>query len=150
MRRRVEINSNPDPEPPQENSPLNEPDGVRCCDQWMEPCCHQLPRGSSDTLEGRRVKSRSKKLGGCSAGIDRRVPSEGEPDEKVARVRLGSYELKKKGHFALRPARSLSPRRCLELAAIPGGLAHTLSFSESRLRRALLGSSRIGGECSAA
>jgi inward rectifier potassium channel len=63
----------------------------------MEPRCHQLPRGSSDTLEGRRLKSRSKKPGGCSAGIDRRVPSEGEPDEKVARVRLGSYEFRKKG-----------------------------------------------------
>src|SRR3984893_447883 len=56
-----------------------------------------LPRDSSDTLEGRRVKSRSKKLGGCSAGIDRRVPSEGEPEEKAARVRLASCELKKKG-----------------------------------------------------
>src|ERR1700732_5531526 len=58
--------------------------------------------------------------------------------------------VKEKGHFALRPARSLSPRRCLELAAIPGGLAHTLSFSESRLRRALLGSSRLGGVWSGA
>jgi inward rectifier potassium channel len=63
----------------------------------MEPHCNQLPRGSSDTLEGRGLKSRLKTSGGCSAGIDRRIPMEGEPDEKVARVRLGSYEFRKKG-----------------------------------------------------
>jgi inward rectifier potassium channel len=63
----------------------------------VEPRCHQLPRGSSDALEGRRLKSRSKRRGGCSAGIDRRIPIEGEPDEKAARVRLGSYEFRKKG-----------------------------------------------------
>jgi inward rectifier potassium channel len=63
----------------------------------MEPHCNQLPSGSSDTLEGRGLKIRSKRRGGCSAGIDRRTPIEGEPDENVARVRLGSYEFRKKG-----------------------------------------------------
>ncbi len=63
----------------------------------MEPRCHQFPGGSSDTLEGRGLKSRAKTRGGGSAGIDRRIPIEREPGEKVARVRLGSYEFRKKG-----------------------------------------------------
>jgi inward rectifier potassium channel len=63
----------------------------------MEPHCHQLPRGSSDTLEGRGLKTRPKGRADRSAGIDRRIPREGEPDDKVARVRLGSYEFRKKG-----------------------------------------------------
>jgi hypothetical protein len=64
----------------------------------MEPHCYQLPRGSSDTLEGRSLKTRPKGRADRSAGIDPRIPIEGGgPGEKVARVRLGSYEFKKKG-----------------------------------------------------
>jgi inward rectifier potassium channel len=63
----------------------------------MEPHCNQLPLGSSDTLEGGGLKSRSKSRADCSAGIDLRIPIAAEPDEKVARVRLGSYEFRKKG-----------------------------------------------------
>ena len=63
----------------------------------MEPRRNQLPRGASDALEGRGLKTQPKTRGGCSAGIDRRIPIEGEPDERVARVRLGSYEFRKKG-----------------------------------------------------
>jgi inward rectifier potassium channel len=63
----------------------------------VEPHCHQLPRGSSDTLEGCGLKTRPKGRGGGSAGIYRRIPTEGELGEKVARVRLGSYEFRKKG-----------------------------------------------------
>jgi inward rectifier potassium channel len=48
-------------------------------------------------LEGRGLNSRSNKRGGCSAGIDPRIRIKGEPGEKAARVRLGSYEFRKKG-----------------------------------------------------
>jgi hypothetical protein len=70
---------------------------VRCCDQCLEPRCHQLSRGLSDTLEGRGLKIRPKGRADRSAGIEPRIPIEGGPGEKVARVRLGSYEFKKKG-----------------------------------------------------
>ena len=63
----------------------------------MERHCNQLPLGSSDALEGCGLKTRSKGRGSCSAGIDSLIPRESEPSEKVARVRLGSYEFKKKG-----------------------------------------------------
>src|SRR5271165_1982795 len=63
----------------------------------MEPHCNQLPRGSSDTLEGRSLKTRPKGRADRSAGIDPRIPIEGERGEKLARVLLGSYEFKKKG-----------------------------------------------------
>jgi hypothetical protein len=63
----------------------------------MEPHCHQLPRGSSDTLEGRGLKTRPKGRADRSVGIDPGIPMEGEPGEKLARVRLGSYEFRKKG-----------------------------------------------------
>lgn len=63
----------------------------------MEPHCNQLPRGSSDTLEGRRLKLRLKTRADRSAGIVRGIPIVGEPGEKVARVRLGSYAFRKKG-----------------------------------------------------
>jgi inward rectifier potassium channel len=63
----------------------------------MEPRCDQLPRGSSNALEGSGLKTRPKGRADRSAEIDRRIPREGEPDEKVARVRLGSYEFRKKG-----------------------------------------------------
>ena len=63
----------------------------------MEPYSNQLPRGSSNTLEGRDLKTRQKGRADCSAGIGPRTPTKGEPGEKVARVRLGSYEFKKKG-----------------------------------------------------
>jgi inward rectifier potassium channel len=63
----------------------------------MEPHCNQLPRGSSDTLEGRSLKTRPKGRADRSAGIDPRIPIEEEPGEKEARVRLGSYEFRKKG-----------------------------------------------------
>ena len=56
-----------------------------------------MPRGSSNALEGGGLKTRPKGRAECSAEIDRRIPREGEPHEKVARVRLGSYEFKKKG-----------------------------------------------------
>jgi AhpD family alkylhydroperoxidase len=73
---------------------IGQPDTVRCCDQCLEPHCNQLPRGSSDTLEGRSLKLRPKGRVDGSAG---RIPIEGDPGEKEARVRLGSYEFRKKG-----------------------------------------------------
>ena len=63
----------------------------------MEPRRYRLPFGSSDALEGCGLKRRSKRRGGGSAGIDLPIPSESEPDAKGARVRLGSYEFRKKG-----------------------------------------------------
>jgi inward rectifier potassium channel len=63
----------------------------------VEPYSDQLPPSSSDTLEGHGLKTRPKGRADWSAGIDPRIPIEGEPDESVARVRLGSYELRKKG-----------------------------------------------------
>jgi hypothetical protein len=63
----------------------------------MEPRRNQLPLGSSDAPDGRDLKTRPKGRADCLAGIDPRIPVEGEPDEKVARVRLGSYEFRKKG-----------------------------------------------------
>ena len=74
---------------------------------------------------------------------------EGAPGEKVARVRLGSYELKKKGisRFDLRDPYHLAV--ALTWPAIPRGLAVTLSVVECRLRHPLLAGSRFGGEYSA-
>jgi inward rectifier potassium channel len=63
----------------------------------VEPHCHQLPLGSSDTPDQRSLKTQSKGRADCSAGTDPRIHIEGEPDERVARVRLGSYEFRKKG-----------------------------------------------------
>jgi inward rectifier potassium channel len=59
--------------------------------------CDQLPRGSSNALEGRGLKIQLKRRADRSAEIDRRIPREGEPGEKAARVRLGTYEFRKKG-----------------------------------------------------
>jgi inward rectifier potassium channel len=63
----------------------------------MEPHCDQLPLGSSDTPDERRLKIRPKGRADCSAGIDPCIAMEREPDEKVARVRLGSYQFKERG-----------------------------------------------------
>jgi hypothetical protein len=63
----------------------------------MEPYSNQLPRGSSNTLEGCGLKTRPNRRADPSAGIDPRIPIEGEPSEKLARVRVGSYEFKKRG-----------------------------------------------------
>jgi len=52
--------------------------------------------GSSDTLEGRELKIGLRRRGG-SNGIDSRIPTERELGENVARVRLGSYEFRKRG-----------------------------------------------------
>jgi inward rectifier potassium channel len=52
---------------------------------------------SSDTLEGRGLRTQQKERADRSAGIDPRIPIAGEPREKVARVRVGSYEFWKKG-----------------------------------------------------
>jgi hypothetical protein len=74
------------------------------------------------------------------------IPIEGGPDEKLARVRLGSYEFRKKGI----PRLDLRDPYHLAIALTwPQFLAAllTLSFSEFSLRCALLGGSRIGGEC---
>jgi inward rectifier potassium channel len=57
----------------------------------MEPHCNQLPLGSSDAPDARGLKTLPK------GRADPRIPIEREPGEKVARVRLGSYEFKKKG-----------------------------------------------------
>jgi hypothetical protein len=64
----------------------------------MEPHGDQLPLGSPDTSDGRRLKTLPRWR------PDHRVPMEREPGEKVARFRLGSYEFKKKGvsRFELR------------------------------------------------
>src|SRR3984893_9236551 len=66
-------------------------DAVRCYDQCVEPRCHQLPLGSSDTPDARDLKTLPK------GRVDPRIPMEREPGGKVARVRLGSFEFKKKG-----------------------------------------------------
>lgn len=63
----------------------------------MEPYSDQLPRSSSNTLEGCGLKTRPNGRADPSAGIDPRIPIEGEPGEKLARVRVGSYEFKKRG-----------------------------------------------------
>jgi hypothetical protein len=47
--------------------------------------------------KGWDLKIRPKGNGGCSAGLDSRVLIGREPGEDAARVRLGSYEFKKKG-----------------------------------------------------
>jgi Ion channel len=70
---------------------------MRSCDQCLEPHCDRLPHGSSDALEGRGLKTRPKGRADSPAGIDPLIPIEAEPSEKVARVRLGSYEFRKKG-----------------------------------------------------
>jgi inward rectifier potassium channel len=70
---------------------------VRCHDQCLEPYSNQLPGGSSNTLEGCYLKTRPKGRADSSAAIGPRTLIKGEPGERVARVRLGSYEFKKKG-----------------------------------------------------
>src|SRR5271167_1114106 len=52
---------------------------------------------SSDTLEGRGLRTQPKGRADRSAGVDPRIPIAGKPDKKLARVRLGSYEFRKKG-----------------------------------------------------
>ncbi len=48
-------------------------------------------------MERRVLTTRSTRPSGSSARNDLRIPTESEPGENVARVRLGSYELRKKG-----------------------------------------------------
>jgi len=48
------------------------------------------------TREGRELKTGSRKRAG-SSGVDPRIPTEPEPRERVARLRLGSFEFRKKG-----------------------------------------------------
>jgi inward rectifier potassium channel len=62
----------------------------------MEPHCNQLPRDPSHALEGWDLKTPPKGGGGRSK-IDSCIPIEREPGDSVARLRLGSYEFKKKG-----------------------------------------------------
>jgi inward rectifier potassium channel len=59
--------------------------------------CDQLSRGSSDARERRILTAQPTRRSDGSTGIDARTPSENEPRETVAPVRLGSYEFRKKG-----------------------------------------------------
>jgi hypothetical protein len=116
----------------------------------MEPHCYQLPCGSSDTLEGRGLKTQLNRHNGGWAGIDPRTRTESEPSQNLARVRLGSYEFRKKGisRFDLR-----DPYHLAVALTWPQFLAALLTLYLSVnfvFTVPLLGSSRIGGEWAAA
>jgi hypothetical protein len=62
----------------------------------MEPRCNYSSCGSSEAPEGWNLKTRPKGGGGGLRFVSY-IPIEREPADRMTRVRLGSYEFKKKG-----------------------------------------------------